>query len=366
MREKQSPAYASMSVQGLRDIDWPTNVACLRALFLQVLPRYSEKMPPSLIAIDLDGTLLNTDGRVSARNRAALQLAESAGAEVVIATGRRHAYAMRVLRDLDLAPANALVSSNGTVIRSLAGDLLHRRNMPLETALWICDHAAEFRNTMVLTFDKLGPGGDDTRGALVCERLDELQASIGRWMDSNEPYIAQVDRLEDMLQSPSGESKSPAAPIQMMLCGSVDRMRAAEARLLEHPTVTAVGAQDSADAEIALHRTIYPDRDLCILDILPAGCSKASALLHLAELRGLAATDILAIGDNWNDLPMLRVAGRSVLMSNAPDDLNLLAQAGGWTIAPSNDEDGVAVAIESVFAGELVAAAPQIAPMVVS
>jgi Cof subfamily protein (haloacid dehalogenase superfamily) len=315
-------------------------------------------MPPSLIAIDLDGTLLNTDGRISVRNRAALKLAESTNAEVVIATGRRHAYAMRVLRDLHLSPSNALVSSNGTVIRSLDGELLHRRHMPLETALWICAHAAEFRNTMVLTFDTVGPTGEDTRGALVCERLDDLHASIGRWMDSNEPYIAQVTLLEDALQ------REP--PIQMMLCGTVARMRKAEDRLLENPKVTAVGAAELADAEITLHRTIYPDRDLCIVDILPAGCSKASALLHLAELRGLAASEILAIGDNWNDLPMLRVAGRSVLMSNAPEDLQAVARASGWMLVPSNDEDGVAVAIEAAFAAELVAAAPQTVPMVVS
>ena len=326
-------------------------------------------MPPRLIAIDLDGTLLNTDGRISARNRAALQLAEGNGAEIVIATGRRHAYAMRVLHDLSLRSANALVSSNGTVIRNLDGDLLHRHHMPLETALWICAHAAEFRNTMVLTFDILGHNGDDTRGALVCEHLDDLHASIGRWMDSNEPYIAQVARLEDALQADP--------PIQMMLCGTIARMREAEGRLLEanqgpnagpnaHPKVTAVGAEERADAEIALHRTIYPHRDLCILDILPAGCSKASALLHLAELRGLSASDILAIGDNWNDVPMLRLAGRSVLMSNAPDDLQALARESGWTLAPSNDEDGVAIAIEAALAGELVASAPQTAPMVVS
>jgi hydroxymethylpyrimidine pyrophosphatase-like HAD family hydrolase len=298
-------------------------------------------MPPRLIAIDLDGTLLNSDGRVSSRNLAALRLAEDSGAEIVIATGRRHGYAMRVLRDLDLQPSNAVISSNGTVIRSIDSKLLHRNHMSLETARWICSHVAGFRDTLVLTFDKVGPNGEDTRGALVCEQLDALHTSIGRWMDSNEPYIQQVVRLEDALENDR--------PIQMMLCGPVARMADAEARLLQHPLVTPVGELEAPGAMIALHRTIYPAKDLSIVDILPAGSSKASALAYLAHLRGIAIADVLAIGDNWNDVPMLRLARHAALMSNAPADLKALAAASGWVLAPSNDKDGVAVAIESAL-----------------
>jgi hydroxymethylpyrimidine pyrophosphatase-like HAD family hydrolase len=304
-------------------------------------------MLPRLIAIDMDGTLLNSDGRVSPRNLAALRLAESSGAEIVIATGRRHCYAMRVLRDLNLRPDSALVSSNGTVVRTIGSRLLHRRHMALDTARWLCSHLANFRSTLVLTFDKVDAHGEDSRGALVCEHLDDLHASISRWMQTNAPYIAHVPRLENALLPGSDP------PIQMMLCGAIARMAEAEARLLEarpgQTKVTAVGAEESPGAEITLHRTTYPDRDLSIVDILPSGCSKASALLHLIALRGLAPSDVLAIGDNWNDLPMLRLAGRSVLMANAPEDLKLLAHQNGWQLVPSNDHDGVAIAIEAAL-----------------
>jgi len=213
--------------------------------------------------------------------------------------------------------------------------------MPLKTARWLCQHVAEFRSTLVLTFDTVGQDGEDTRGALVVEDLQELHASIGRWMQSNEAYIAHVPSLEEALDGDP--------PIQMMLCGPVDRMLRAEALLMEHPLITPVGASTHPGAEIALHRTEYPGRDLCILDILPAGCSKASALERLAELRGISMLDVLAIGDNWNDLPMLEIAGQSVLMSNAPEALKELAGERGWTIGPSNDENGVAVAIETAL-----------------
>jgi hydroxymethylpyrimidine pyrophosphatase-like HAD family hydrolase len=300
-------------------------------------------MPPRLIAIDLDGTLLNSSGKVSPRNRAALKLAESSGIEIVISTGRRHSFAMHVLRDLHLRPTSAVVSSNGTVIRTIDAQLIHRTHLPLSTARWLCAHLNDYRNTLVLTFDLTGPDGEDSRGALVVEHLDDLHTSIGRWMQANEPYIEHVQRLEDALQPHQN------LPIQMMLCGPIDRMREAEALLSAHPLVTPVGTEESPNAEVALHRTTYPETDLTLLDILPAGCSKASALTHVAALRGFTPADILAIGDNWNDVAMLRLAGHAALMSNAPDDLKTLAAASGWSVVPSNDEDGVAVAIESAL-----------------
>ena len=111
-----------------------------------------------------------------------------------------------------------------------------------------------------------------------------------------------------------------------MLCGPIDRMREAEAHLLTDPRITNVDGPCAPGIEVALHRTEYAHRDLCILDILPAGSSKASALLHLAELRGVDASEILAIGDNWNDVPMLQAAGRAAVMANAPAELRALAK----------------------------------------
>ncbi|MGA8939027.1 MAG: HAD family hydrolase [Acidobacteriaceae bacterium] len=302
-------------------------------------------MPPRLIAIDLDGTLLDPTGHVSPRNRAALQLAEASGIEIVISTGRRHSFAMHVLRDLQLNPHSGLVSSNGTVIRTIGAELIHRTHMPLSTARWLCSALHPYRNTLVFTFDLTNPDGEDSRGALVVQNIDDLHASIGRWMRANERYIAQVDPLEDALQP----GQNP--PIQMMLCGPIERMAQAEALLNRHPLVTPVGDTPFPNAEVAIHRTTYPETDLTLLDILPAGCSKASALQRLAHLRGISTKDILAIGDNWNDLAMLRLAGSAALMSNAPDDLKALALTSGWTTAPSNAEDGVAIVIEAALTG---------------
>lgn len=302
-----------------------------------------------LIAVDMDGTLVGPDGRVSERNLAAVRAAEAAGVEVVVATGRRHSYAMRVLRGIGWREESTLISSNGTVTRTVGARLMERTLMPAATARWLCGHVDEFRNALVMTFDKVRADGDDERGALVVEELAELHASIGRWMEVNEPYIRHVVPMEEALVSDS--------PIQMMLCGTVERMRRAEARLLEHPAVEAVGMgvrREAAVVEVSLHRTEYPARDLSIVDILPAGCSKGSALLRLAAARGVRPEEIVAIGDNWNDVPMLEVAGRAVLMENAPEDLKVVARERGWLVAGRFDADGVAEAIEEVLGAERV------------
>ena len=115
--------------------------------------------------------------------------------------------------------------------------------------------------------------------------------------------------------------------------------------MLAFPEVAAVGEQ-RAGGLIALNRTEYLERDLSLLDILPAGCSKGAALLRLAASLGIDAAEMMAIGDNWNDLSMLEVAGHPVLMGNAPADLLARASAQGWHVTAPHDRDGVAEAIE--------------------
>ncbi len=299
-----------------------------------------ETMPDSqlkMIAIDLDGTLLGADGQVSQRNADALKAAAGAGVTLAIATGRRHSYALKVLRPLGLDDATLLVSSNGAVARTFGSELLERTHMELPVAEWLCGHLGEFRNALVITFDKVGADGEDSRGALVVEEFEDLHASIGRWMEANAPYIAHVRPIEGCLRG--------TLPIQMMLCGTVERMRRAEARMLEHPWVAAVG-EELTGGKIALNRTAYPERDLSIVDILPAGCSKGSVLLRLAAARGIAPAELMAIGDNYNDASMLEVAGFPVLMGNAPEEMRRLAAERNWHLTGPHDRDGVAEAIE--------------------
>ena len=178
----------------------------------------------------------------------------------------------------------------------------------------------------MFTFDKLG------RGELVLESLERLHARVEGWVQANLPWIEEVSPLEDAFAS--GE-----APIQAMMCGTVREMKDAEAFL-----------EASGFAEkIEMHRTEYAERDLSILDLLPPGCSKGVALARLAERRGVAGADVMAVGDNWNDLEMLRWAGQPVLMGNASPELMAIAIEEGWRVTATNDEDGVALVLESIL-----------------
>ena len=263
---------------------------------------------------------------MSERTMAAMRAAVAAGVEVVIATGRRYAYAMPLLEPIGLAPETVLIASNGASTRDFAGNLMDHFFLSLETARALCAELRPFGGTMVFTFDKVGAG------ELVLESLDRLHDRIALWVEANLPYIEQVDPLERVFDR--GEP-----PMQGMICGTVAQMGAAEAHLLRTPFA----------ALIEMHRTEYAERDLSILDILPLGCNKGVALARLAGRRGIAREAVMAVGDNWNDLEMLRWAGQPVLMRNAGVLLREEAERAGWQITATNDEDGAAVALEAAM-----------------
>jgi hydroxymethylpyrimidine pyrophosphatase-like HAD family hydrolase len=279
-----------------------------------------------LIAIDIDGTLTRSTGpEISARNRAALRAAEAAGIEIVISTGRREAFARPLIAPVGLSGESVMISSNGAVVRGFDGKLLDRRFLPVETARGLCA-ALRGYGTLVFTFDREGAG------CMVIENLQQLHARIDRWVEANRPYLLEVGPIERAFDG--GEE-----PIQGMICGGVAEMLGAEQDLL---------LTDLAD-QIATHRTEYVARNLSILDLLPPGCSKGTALDCVARQRGLRREQVMAIGDNLNDLDMLEYAGRPVVMANANAEVLALAEIRGWQRTASNDDDGVALAIEALL-----------------
>jgi Cof subfamily protein (haloacid dehalogenase superfamily) len=274
--------------------------------------------PIRLLATDIDGTLLNSQFQISDGDMAALRRAHAAGIEIVLVTGRRHTFALPIAKQLgfDLW----LISSNGAVTRSLRGETFHRDMMPAETCRRLCGAMQEFRGNTVLTFDK------ETKGAIVLEHLDELGASIRRWLEKNMEYIEFVVPIEQALVTD---------PVQTMFCGTMARMSLALAALN--------GA--GMDGMVTMLRTEYPARDLSMIDVLNAGCSKGHALERWANYRGYAREEVMAVGDNHNDVEMLEFAGHPVIMGNACEEL----RGRGWKVTRGNDACGVAAAVERVF-----------------
>jgi Cof subfamily protein (haloacid dehalogenase superfamily) len=280
-----------------------------------------------MIVVDIDGTLMPSSGAwIGPRSCEALRRAEACGLQIVVATGRRQAYAMPLMTQIGLRPETVMISSNGTVTRTFSGQPIDRWLLPLETARALCGRLRHFGQTTVFTFDKDGPG------QLVLESLDPVDERIASWVTSNRPYIQEIRPLESAFDG--GE-----APVQAMVCGSILEMRLAEALL----------AESDFDGQIETHRTEYASRDLAILDILPPGVSKGTALKRLAALKGVRREEIVAIGDNYNDLTMLEFAGQPVMMGNAPRELLLMAKEKGWRVTRSNDEEGVAHAVSGAL-----------------
>jgi Cof subfamily protein (haloacid dehalogenase superfamily) len=273
-----------------------------------------------LLASDIDGTLLNPHFQISDDDLSALRRAHASGIEIVLVTGRRHTFALPIAQQLgfDLW----LISSNGAVTRSLSGESFHRDLMPRELCRQLCGAMQDFRGNTVLTFDK------ETKGAIVLEHLDDLNASIRRWLEKNMAYIEFVAPIENALI---------ADPVQAMFCGSMARMSQA----LQALEGAGLGKR------ITILRTEYPNRDLSMIDVLNTGCSKGHALERWAAHRGFRREEVMAIGDNHNDIEMLEFAGHPVIMGNACEEL----RGRGWSVTLGNDRCGVAAAVAEVIGG---------------
>lgn len=287
-----------------------------------MLKSYVATPPIRLIAADIDGTLLNPEFRISDLDLGALRRAHDAGIEVVLVTGRRHTFALPIAQMLGFDIW--VISSNGAITRSLAGETFHRDMLPLDTCRKLVLGMREFRGNTVLTFDT------EAKGAIVIERMDELSASIQRWLEKNLNFIDFVIPIEGALVTD---------PVQAMFCGPIPRM---------HKVLSEI---DGLSLDVTVLRTEYPVRDLSIVDVLNGGCSKGHALERWATHRGIPREEVMAIGDNYNDIEMLAFAGYPFIMGNASEEL----RGRGWNITLANDQNGVAAAIEQVLDGTPVA-----------
>jgi Cof subfamily protein (haloacid dehalogenase superfamily) len=272
-----------------------------------------------LLAVDIDGTLLNPEFEISAADLAALRRAHESGIEIILVTGRRHAFALPIAEKLGFYDKLWLISSNGAITRSFAGETFHRDLLPAETARRLAAAMNQFRGNMVVTFDQ------EAKGALVLEHTHDLTGSIERWLRSNMQFIEFFSPIEQALTRD---------PVQAMFCGGIDRMQQAQAALL---------ASD-VKPDVTVLRTEYPHRDLCIMDVLNRDCSKGHAVRRWAEHRSLESAEVMAIGDNYNDVEMLEFAGLPVVMGNASDEL----KQNGWHVTLGNDRSGVAAALETL------------------
>jgi len=274
------------------------------------MPRYR------LLAVDLDGTLLNSEREIPEGNLRAVEAAAQQGVVIAVVTGRRFPS---VRRYLELLGRETLVVANsGAIIRrGLEGEILRRSLLPLESALRVIDLADEQGMEPVIH------DGPDAEGHLVLRAAARSLSSMERYLHQTSPTPTWVSSL-----------RMERAPVQIGFTGGVSEIRRFE-------TALASGLSSSGH-RASLARTEYPEEDLALLDVLGVEATKSKALEFLASLLGIDLSSTMAVGDNWNDLEMLETAGLGVIMGNADPEL----RSRGLADTRSNDESGVAYAIE--------------------
>ncbi|MEJ7622962.1 MAG: HAD family hydrolase [Pyrinomonadaceae bacterium] len=285
-----------------------------------------------LLALDLDGTTLNSKGQVSDADRAAIRAAEERGVLVTIATGRRFRDARPVGIDLELnAP---LITHNGALLKyadseeTVACDLL-----TLETSREIVRAGKTLGGDALVSTDPNGAG------VLLYDRISDDNLPLKkylRWAENlhggsvgreGVEHVASLDAILDQHEI-----------VHISFSGACFPMEHLEAHL----------RAELGDL-VTLLATIYPHFDLTLLDILPPNASKGHGVARLAELNGLKPENVMTMGDNFNDLEMLRYAGTAVLMGNADPKLQRL---GEFYTTLTNDESGVAAAIDRFILNE--------------
>jgi Cof subfamily protein (haloacid dehalogenase superfamily) len=266
-----------------------------------------------LLAIDVDGTLLDSRGQVPDANIDALAAAAAHGVRLTVVTGRSFNFA---LPPVEMLPDPlTLVVYNGAIARMRSGETLLRRLLPCDDARLVLDATASWRDSALMQFDR------PSRGQLVYDRLDWSHPNRAGFRRKNLALIEEVPALEDALTED---------PIQIAFNGSVETMRELVAVLRRHPQVS----------RLSIALTEYRHRDFSLVDVSAADTSKGATLARVAALLNIARDEVMAVGDNFNDREMLEWAGVGVVMGNATPEMKE-----GFEVTGSNDEAGLAQAI---------------------
>jgi hydroxymethylpyrimidine pyrophosphatase-like HAD family hydrolase len=290
----------------------------------------SPPRPIRLIALDVDGTLVNPAGHIAPRTALAIRAARARGVEVIIATGRSFSEGIQALSaELELAGDVPAIVRNGSAIQDVAtGEVLIYRVLPAEAVRLALD-AALAGGTMPMIAE--GP-----RHGEYLYTLHEARDNA-----SARAVIAGWNRADTTRYVTAAELYAVPEPTWLGGCGSLD----ATGRLYE--TLSAVQGAQAYWSATGLPEAVLAARRHFVAGISPAGVSKAVGLQIFAAERGISLEETMAVGDYFNDVEMLREVGWGVVMGHAPDGVKAVADA----IVPDNGHDGAAIAIERYVLG---------------
>lgn len=261
-----------------------------------------------LVAIDLDGTLLNSHKEISQKNKDVLAQAKAAGVKIVLCTGRPLAAIEVYLETLDLRDNGdySITFNGGLVQKNDTGEIIEKALMPLEDVHDLYQLATELKVPLDILSDGL------------------------------------------VLQLPTSlENRSLYSQLNNLLTFEAAELQHLTADKIYNKAVVAID-EDYLDEQISKIPATFYDRYEIIktrsnlLEFMPKGITKAYGISLLARDLDIKQEEIMTIGDEENDLPMIEYAGLGVAMENAVASVKALADV----ITATNDNDGVAQAVE--------------------
>lgn len=267
-----------------------------------------------MIATDLDGTLLHSDGTVSARSRQAIEAAAQAGIVIVFVTGRPPRWLTEVAEAT--GHTGLAVAANGAVLYDL--------------------HTEQCLLAHTMSPDEL---------AVLTSELRTAFPPVHFAVEYGDGFGAEPEYIHDWQINPrlNSQGRPMTAPLTAEL-----------ATIIAKPAVKLLAKDRGADADqfvasadqlLAGRASVTHSSTFGLLEIAAAGITKATGLAEVAARSGIAPEQVVAVGDMPNDVPMLRWAGRSYAVANA----HTAARAAADEVIGSNDEDAVAVLIESLL-----------------
>ena len=287
-------------------------------------------MPIRLLALDLDGTLLNGRGQISERNRSAIDKARETGVRVAVVTGRRFRDSRPIALELGLDVP--LIAHNGALTK-------HARTLETVAVLPLPLDAAHvaLRIGREAGADPLLSDDYEGLGVLVFDHLSGENLAVHKYIEWARQIHGDEEGKEAVIQVSSLAAYMDHDPVHLAFSGTCEKMDTL-AELLNQ----------ELDQRVKLLATKYPSQNFTLLDVMNPAASKGAGVAAAAAELGIVHEEIMAIGDNYNDLEMLLLAGTGVVMANAPESLR---EIGGLIPTASNEDDGVALAIEHFVFG---------------
>lgn len=287
-------------------------------------------MPIRLLALDLDGTLLNSRGEITRRNLEAIEKSRALDVRVAVVTGRRFRDCRPIALELGLDVP--VISHNGALTKHAETlETVAILPLPLSAARRALEIGKGFGADALVSDDH------DGLGVLIYDHVSGDNAAFYQYLSWSRRVHGEEEGGKSVQEVSSLDEYLDHDPIHLSFSGGCVQMKQLEDLLRKQMGDT-----------VKIFCTIYPEKDFTLIDIVNASVSKGAGVAAAAAEIGVEADEIMAIGDNYNDLEMLLFAGTGVVMANAPSSLREIK---GLHPTASNAEDGVALAIEQFILG---------------